>query len=767
MRRVLMSLLRIVLLLSLVAVVALGAVIATESGTRALLRVIDGRVTALSLGETRGRLWSGLSVDRIDYREDGTVFSARGLALRWRLSCLLERVVCLDVAQADRISLNVPEAPPEPEATASQPAALPSVSLPIGVRLGRLDLAQFAFKRGASVTALRNIRIAGAARASQLRLDTLQLDWAVGPLDGALEVSGDIELRETYPLDLRIALRHGAGDVGGQQVPAGALMVELANTLEDLDVAASLDGAATASLVAKVHPLRTPLWLDASLDVARAQWPVSGPADVVMTTADLRTAGHFDALAWSLTAALEHPAWPAATIEAGGELDTGGAVRDGVLSVSTAAGAAQLDWHAEWGDTPALSVDALLTDVNPGVVVAEAEGHIDGTLSMALRGGEAWVIDRADAALTGTLRERPVRLDGTVSLENGTVRIGDSGLALEVGANRVLIAGSAGDTLDLTATLDLPDLSHVAPELSGVVRGTVNASGERLRPTAEAALTVDGLRYTGVALERLTLDGALVAGGQLASNATVRWQGLALDGGVSNAGAVVLRGTQAAHTVDIDVRGEPTSVSLSGAGALDGALWSGEVQTGAVTVAGRQWRSNAPIALHVADGAVVVGAHCWRASPARLCFDDAARLAPAGQLGVRVERVPVDWATGALPDTVALEGWIDGVLQSAWTASSSPSVQASLSIDNLQARVPSTDGETVAFALGSLSVDANTGGGAAQSDQLQVSLRSAGGALGDARVDGRVPLGAAGDYEATVRWSALDVTALHAVLPQL
>ncbi|MEM9604297.1 MAG: translocation/assembly module TamB domain-containing protein [Pseudomonadota bacterium] len=767
MRRVLTSLVRIGLLLSLVAVVALGALIATETGTRALLRVVDGRVSALTLGDARGRLWSGLTVDQVDYQEGDTVFSARELDLRWRLSCLLERVLCLDLARASRLSLRLPAASPEADDTAPQPVSLPTVSLPIGVRLGRLDLAQFTYEQGATAVALRDIDLAGAARASQLRVDTLALDWTVGPLDGALSVSGDVELRDAYPLALDIVLRHNAADVGGQQLPAGALTVTLGNTLEDLDVAASLDGAATASLVAKVHPVRTPLWLDASLAIAHAQWPVSGPADVVATSTDLRAAGHLDALAWSLTTAVAHPAWPTAAIEAGGELDTGGAVRDGALSVSTAAGDAELEWHANWGDSPAFAFDAVITDVNPGVVAEEAEGRIGGTLAVSARGGDAWVVDRADAALTGTLRERPVRLDGTVSVDNDTVRIGDTGLSLEVGANRVLISGSAGDTVDLAATLDLPELSHVLPDLGGVVRGTVNASGERLSPTADVALTVDGLRYTGVAVDRLTVDGAWVSGGQLASNATVRWQGLALEGGVTNDGSVALRGTEVAHTVDITVRGEPASATVSGSGAFDGAVWAGEVSTGSVTAGGRQWRSDTTIALRVADGAVTVGAHCWGASPARLCLDDAARLAAQGHLDLRVERVPVDWATAALADAIALEGWINGALQSAWTASSAPSVQGAVSIDALEARVPSTDGETVALALGRVSVDATTGADAAQSDHLQLSLRTAGGALGDGRVDARVPLGAASDYDATVRWSALDLASVHALVPEL
>ncbi|WP_139812563.1 translocation/assembly module TamB domain-containing protein [Ensifer aridi] len=116
-------------------------------------------------------------------------------------------------------------------------------------------------------------------------------------------------------------------------------------------------------------------------------------------------------------------------------------------------------------------------------------------------------------------RRLPLELaePAVIAIENGVARL--EGLAIRASTGTVAVSGTAGDTLDLAASLnDLPAvlLNNFAPALGaeGIVDGTIDVDGEAAAPLIEYGLawrgaSVSSLRSAGIAAQDLTARGTV------------------------------------------------------------------------------------------------------------------------------------------------------------------------------------------------------------------------------------------------------------------
>ena len=140
-------------------------------------------------------------------------------------------------------------------------------------------------------------------------------------------------------------------------------------------------------------------------------------------------------------------------------------------------------------------LDALKLDFTQqaGKTDFNVTGNYDGT-PLAAAGSLASAAGRTEIALnslTATLNGIPLSLPAStaIAIENGTVRLKD--LAIAVNGGTLTVNGTAGKTLDLTATLaGNPQIEVAVPQEKGEIRARINGATATVKGPLEA-LAID------------------------------------------------------------------------------------------------------------------------------------------------------------------------------------------------------------------------------------------------------------------------------------
>lgn len=194
----------------------------------------------------------------------------------------------------------------------------------------------------------------------------------------------------------------------------------------------------------------------------------------------------------------------------------------------------------------ALGQDGPWTAFNGSATVAGNPASVTGGLLME-DGRITLELDTAEATLQGVR----ATLGGStvVSVQDGTARL--DGLVLLVNSGRIVVSGTAGETLDLDAaitSLPLATVNSFAPGLNaaGTLNGRVTVTGPAADPSIRynadlAGAAVSASRDAGFGAMAITSSGTF-AGGRLQFDATIDdGSGLTLRGG----GSVQVQGGQA------------------------------------------------------------------------------------------------------------------------------------------------------------------------------------------------------------------------------
>lgn len=445
----------------------------------------------------------------------GLRFDAKTLELRlahgriaWRPWALLSGVVHLTQVRIDGLDV---ERKSVATATPQNNAALPSIKLPIGLRIDQLDVDQIKFSAAPQrpPVEIQSVRLRAHSVGSRLQLSELQIvapSWHVD-VAGALTPQGD------YPLALQVRWQ---AHVNGRSMTGRA---QMSGSLKKLQVEQTTAGAARTGLKATVTDVSTkPHWqghvtlehIDPALLGPRwRQASVSASADIV---GDVRSSRA------TISARLKAPELGILQLHGQGVVDDVG-VRVSALRIDRVDSAAVLQAHGfwQWQSTPsrfdlAVNWSALAWPrAGPSRRVSSPSGRLQlsGNLSQYKYAVEA---DVAGPGLP------PAHLGGrgTGSLQHVDIS------QLQVSALNGRVDGSAQLTwapqLRWQANLTMRDIDpgRYWAAWKGKLQADVALHGERGK---------NGLGGT-VELHRL---GGQLRGYELGGNASLRWRGEQLE----------------------------------------------------------------------------------------------------------------------------------------------------------------------------------------------------------------------------------------------
>ncbi len=180
--------------LLLLVIVSAGLLLGTQSGSRWALTRIPG----LQLDNFQGRLGGQWSADRLIWQQGEDRVEVQTADFAWTPACLLKMTLCIDRLHAGQVLLHFP---PSNEPGTSGPVSLPTLNLPLALKLGDVQLGSLQLD---GVEQLRDLKLAAHWTAEGLQIDSahLQRDALVLDLNGLLKPEGDWPLSAQGQLQL-------------------------------------------------------------------------------------------------------------------------------------------------------------------------------------------------------------------------------------------------------------------------------------------------------------------------------------------------------------------------------------------------------------------------------------------------------------------------------------------------------------------------------------------------------------------------------------
>lgn len=609
-----------------------GAPLAAE----VVQRLLDGQ---LRIESAEGGLFGPIQLKGVHFESESLRLELDQAEFDWRPALLRIQEVRITRLELGRLQLWLKPTPP------SEPKPI-TPRLPVDLRLDPAHLAQLELHLAGAEAGAEPLRLSGVEaaltwRGEQIRIEKLSADQE---LTGRVSAEGGLVLA---PQSIRFE-------------------------------ALKLSGPGRAELQGELGLMGTPSKLDLSLQ--RLRWPLQGEAQVEVPELRAQVSGVLDAaldarveLAGRLRAALP--------VEGEGAAKSAAFQLDGLAHLGASElrlerlqlrgppgrGSLEAEGLARW--EPALSVEAeaRLERFDPGLLLADFPGQINGLLAAhTVAGGEGLPRVQFSARLSNSvLRDYPLALEtrGSVEQSGELTRLQLDSLDLRSGRAHLSARGALLPALDAELALDAPDLQALLPQLGGIASLKARLAGEPSHPAVRAEGQLRALRYEELRLAegRVDIDydparrstARLVAQG-LASGET-RLQSLQLNA----------EGLTGQHRLNlVATMAEPrTELQLTLDGGFDPALnlWRGRLSDSRLTPPyGPVWSQEAPAVLQADAEAQSLEKVCWRLEArGRACV--AARHAPP-LLSLSSELAGVETAAFAalLPSGWAIESQLDG-----------------------------------------------------------------------------------------------------------
>lgn len=312
-----------------------------------------------------------------------------------------------------------------------------------------------------------------------------------------------------------------------------------------------------------------------------------------------------------------------ARIEAEGAGETSRGFDSAKLNIQLAEGSLRYQGPLLWQGNTLVDGKLLLSELNPGVLVPAWPGSLSGQTDIKLTSQQEVIkVSAQDIAINGELRDRQVKLNGSVSYSDQLIDV--SGLQLQSGQSRLAANGQLQDRdINFNWTLQSPDLQDFYPALSGQLEAQGKVSGNLEKPAIDATLAGNDVAYRQFQAGSVKGDASMTLSDNAELNIDIAIQNMMLPQLSANSVNFKVQGRQNQHDIALSVESVPLDLSMLASGSLQqDQMWQGQLQEFAFSndKAG-QWQltENGPIS--VSANAQSIPQHCWTASNGEFCIE--------------------------------------------------------------------------------------------------------------------------------------------------
>lgn len=189
-------LLLVLLTLLLLAVIALGALLATPAGLQAGLWLADRIAPGnLRVSGVEGRLLDRFSIRQLRYQDGELDIRIEALAIDWQPGALLEACLTVNRLAADTIDVSLPAQP----ATESESTA---INLPLAIDLQQLAIGKLQLHTVQGERTIGHIRLNAHTEDQRVMIETLRLHADIGDVVVQLDANGNISVQSPWQHEL-------------------------------------------------------------------------------------------------------------------------------------------------------------------------------------------------------------------------------------------------------------------------------------------------------------------------------------------------------------------------------------------------------------------------------------------------------------------------------------------------------------------------------------------------------------------------------------
>lgn len=762
-----------VLLLLLLIVLLLGItywLAGTDSGFARISSLANEHVAGLSIEQSGGNLREGISAESLNFSNDAIDIKAVGLSSGWQLKCLMRKRFCLNDLHIETLDV-VTRATEKSDTDVPRtgPVELPSIGLPIDVSISDISIATLKFQGpdDAPLQLVNDIRLSASTAASVVTISNVSLAYQ----QFRTQLAGTIELQNDYPINLILGVN--ADDVLPESVPEGSgsqplqLNSQLSGSVADLVVDATISGVVDVSINATLKPLEQNLPATLSIASDTLGWPITSKSQVLASDTRIGVSGSMDDYDLSLSTTVSGEQLPETGISITGVANTERVTLPGI-SVNTLGGTASGSALVSLAEPMVWSTDWRIRNIDPSLQVPDLSGLLNGRVKAngALSSGK-WSLNLEQATIEGALRELPFRLDTKLAKGLNDLWVIQH-VNLENDRNQLKAQGIVGDTLDLKADINLPQLQNFMPGLAGGFDAKLIVDGALATPHIVVDANAEVLRFNDILVQSLAITADIeelfVQDSTLDINVnTIR----AGENTVSDAN-LSLTGRRVAHQLGLKADGpQKTRIDLALSGNLDDSLnWSGVLEKVQAALPGHSLSLAEPAIINWQndDQQVSVSPHCWNlAERSSLCLEDEFNTAASGNTSIALDTYALDQLNAFLPENTRVGGDLGANVALRWGDSGPDDKSAIVSLTIDEATVKTVDGfgEAVAFGYDTIAVDADVAPDDANGT-IKLSSQRLGNAQFSAQLD---PSNADSPLSGTIALDGLQLEIAKAFLP--
>ncbi|WP_062263858.1 translocation/assembly module TamB domain-containing protein [Endozoicomonas arenosclerae] len=570
-------------LITLVAVLCMVLfLLLTHTGNLWLWNLARSQLPELQGELIKGSIPNGLVFKNPGWADQEMSFTANWLTLQWQPQMLFEGRLVIDDLVLESLTIKLPTSVEEP-ASSSDRIELPEVVMPLPITLKKLTLDQGIYEQGETKEEVTDLFLSADARQSHIKIHKLHAEHALGKAS----LEGDITLNGNYPLSAELTV--DAAPLNDQLQP------------ETLHVSAH------GSLV-NYRLKATTAFVSTFLSTPEAQ-----KAPVAQQELRVET-----------------------TLKAQGSLEHIAIQR---LYLSTPQGNAEVTGRFDWTHGIAWSGKVNLETLDTGTFLPDYPGMLDGVLesNFSLE-GNAWHLIVSKMDISGTLRDKPVSLSGTLDV-NSLFKWEVDRFNAEVGENSLSAHGHLDEQWNIEASINASKLAELYPGLKGELTGSVNITGSKEQPHLNFQLTSPSVHYLDTTIKGLSAKGDIDKKEQIIGQGRINLEALTQGSQTLNDILLEARGNEQQHEARLTTQGKELKSIISVKGSYSHEKWQGQLTRSDLNTRFGDWSLKRPVDITATPASASFSQFCLQSSPSSICIQSSQLSKDAGQLSFTIDQL--------------------------------------------------------------------------------------------------------------------------------
>ncbi|MFK7857879.1 MAG: translocation/assembly module TamB domain-containing protein [Granulosicoccus sp.] len=740
-KRITRALLWTVLILFLLMLLILGAVYwlaGTDSGFARVSSLANEHVAGLSIDAPTGNLRDGISAESVSFTNESIDIKATSLSSGWQLGCLTRKRFCLDDLHIEALDIATKtEEAVEPAEPRTGAIELPDIALPIDISISDITIGTVRFQApgDAPLQIINDIQLSASTDASKVTIANVSLAYQ----QFTTGLAGTVDLHDEYPVNLILDVN--ADDVLPDTVPEGngaqALQVDvqLSGSLANLVIDTTISGVADVTLNATVQPLE--LNLPATLSIASDSlgWPITSKTQVLASGTRIKVSGDMDDYAFSLNTNITGEQVPETGIRISGVANTERVTLPDI-DIKTLGGSAEGTALVSLAEPMVWTTGWRMNNIDPSLQVPDLKGSLNGNIQAngTVSSGK-WSLNLDSATIDGVLRELPFKLDAKLAKGLNDLWVIQH-VSLNNDRNQLKAQGIVGDTLDIKADINLPQLQNFMPGLAGGFDVKLLVDGAVRAPHVVVDATADVLRFNDILVQSLAINGDIEELFIQDSSLEIDVDTVRIGTNTISNTALTLQGKRTDHQLTLKADGpQQTTIDLALSGDLDDAMnWTSLLEKVQAALPGHALNLEEPaaIAWQNADQRVSVSPHCWRINEAsNLCLQDEFNTDANGETNITLDSYALEQLNAFLPEDTRVGGDFAANVALRWgeNGPDDKSARVAATIDDATVSTVDGFGDPVEFGYDTIALDADVA-----PDDVSADLTLSSQRLGDAAI---------------------------------